>query len=236
MVPGPAGVPCLPCCLELWAGPCRESSEWLAGPNFTVRPRAHSTRSMGRIPLFSLSGPDNCWYTPSRGPPCWSLGSSPSGGSSRFWLAWGLCTVLLFPVPPTHLHCPESPVPRTQCQRGRQPCPALPCLALPGPCPAMPCRALVSQVQPGRCPPARHCPVTRPSQSSPAQSHAAAAFSLCAAVCLSLFPPSPPPPPLGLVTRLLSFPGLTLASPSPLAQFQWEISRGFLLGLDRPLL
>lgn len=115
-------------------------SGW-TGPNFTAQPRPHSTRSMGRIPLFSLSGPDNCWYTPSRGSPCWSLGSSPSGGSSRFWLAWGLCTVLLFPVPLPPSTCPESPVPRTQCQRGRQPCPALACPAWPMPCLAMPCRA-----------------------------------------------------------------------------------------------
>lgn len=229
-MPWPAGVPCLPWCLELWAGPCRESSEWLAGPNFIARPRAHSTGSMGRIPLFSLSGPDNCWYTPSRGLPCWFLGSSPSGGSSRFWLAWGLCTVLLFPVPPP-LQCPEPSVPRTQCQRGRQPCPALPCPVWP--CLAMPCRVLVSQVQPGRCPPARHCPVTRPSQSSrtrPPPSRPAVCLCLSShhhhhhhillrSCCLPSFFPRP-----------------HLASPSPLAQFQWEISRGFLLGLDRPLL
>lgn len=207
-MPGPAWVPCLPCCLELWAGPCRESSEWLAGPNFTVRPRAHSTRSMGRIPLFSLSGPDNCWYTPSRGLPCWSLGSSPSGGSSRFWLAWGLCTVLLPLPPPPPSTCPEPSVPRTQCQRGRQPCPALSCLAWHH---ALPCLAvaLVSQVQPGRCPPARHCPVTRPSQ---VQSHAAAAFSLCG-LPVSLFPPSPPPPPPPSVLSPAFF--LSPASPSP---------------------
>lgn len=136
-VPGPAGVPCLPCCLELWAGPCRESSEWLAGPNFTVRPRAHSTRSMGRIPLFSLSGPDNCWYTPSRGLPCWSLGSSPSGGSSRFWLAWGLCTVLLPlpPPPPPPAQSPVCPGPSASAVASH----ALPCPALPG---TMPCHAL----------------------------------------------------------------------------------------------
>lgn len=54
--------------------------------------------------------------------------------------------------------------------------PAMPCPAWPRP--GLPCRALVSQVQPGRCPPARHCPVTRPSHSV-CQSHAAAAFSLC---------------------------------------------------------
>lgn len=144
-VPGPAGVPCLPWCLELWVGPCRESSEWLAGPNFTVRRWAHSTwctgkASMGQIPLFSLSGLDNCWYTPSRGSPCWSLGPSPSGGSSRFWLAWGLCTVLLFPVPSLPPPSAQSPVPA---RLPAMPCPVLPCLAMPCPMPCL-ARALVS--------------------------------------------------------------------------------------------
>lgn len=208
-------------------------SGW-TGPNFTARPWPHSTRSMGRIPLFSLSGPDNCWYTPSRGSPCWSLGSSPSGGSSRFWLAWGLCTVLLFPGPLPPPTCPESPVPRTQCQRGRQPCPALPCLAHALPCHASPCPGFPSPTWKVPARPPLPSDPTQPVQSSPvARGRRLLALR---SVCLSLFPPSPPPPPFGLVARLLSFPGLTLASPSPLAQFQWEISRGFLLGLDRPLL
>ena len=111
-------------------------SGWM-GPNFRVRPRAHSTGSMGRIPLFSLSGPDNCWYTPSRGSPCWSLGPSPSGGSSQFWLAWGLCTVLLLPVHPPS-QCP-GPSASAVASHGALPwsCPALPGYALP--CHALPC-------------------------------------------------------------------------------------------------
>lgn len=111
--------------------------------------------------------------------------------------------------------CSQSPppVPRAQCPGPSAsavashalpwPCPAWPCLA-------MPCPALVSQVQPGRCPPARHCPVTRPSQSSrtrPPPSRPA----VC--LCLSSHHHHTTTTFFGLVARLLSFPGLT--SPHP---------------------
>lgn len=202
-MPWPAGVPCLPWCLELWAGPCRESSEWLAGPNFTVRPRAHSTGSMGRIPLFSLSGPDNCWYTPSRGLPCWSLGHPHLVGPVGF--GWrGACA--LFCCSQSPLQCPEpsaqDPVPA---RSPAMPCPVLPCLAMP--CHALPCPGFPS---PTWKVPARHCPVTRPSQSSrtrPPPSRPA----VC--LCLSSHHHHHTTTSFGLVARLLSFPGLT--SPHP---------------------
>lgn len=232
MVPGPAGVPCLPCCLELWAGPCRESSEWLAGPNFTVRPRAHSTRSMGRIPHSSAFPALTIAGTrPAGDYPAIPLGHPHLVGPVGFGWRGACALFLLRRTPPLHLpraQCAQDPVPA---RSPAMPCPVLPCLA---PCLAMPCHALVSQVQPGRCPPARHCPVT-PTQSGPvARGRRLLALALRPA-CVSL-PTITTTTSFGLVTRLLSFPGLTLASPSPLAQFQWEISKGFLLGLDRPLL
>lgn len=150
-----------------------------------------------RIPLFSLPGHDNCWYTPSRGPPCWFLGPSIWWAQS---VLVGVGPVHCFAVPSSPL-----PVPRTQCQRGCQPCPALPGHALA--CPGFPS-------------PTWKVPARPPLPSDPTSVSRTRPPPSRSAACLSLFPPSPPHTTTtrGLVARLLSFPRphprLTLTSGS----------------------
>lgn len=176
-MPGPAGVPCLPCCLELWAGPCRESSEWLAGPNFTVRPRAHSTRSMGRIPHSSAFPALTIAGTrPAGAYPAVPLGHPHLVGPVGF--GWrGACALFCcLSHPPSSPVCPGPSASAVASH-------ALPCPALPGtmPCHALPCPGFPSPTWkvPARPPlPSDPDPV-RSSRTRPPPSRSGSAACLC---------------------------------------------------------
>jgi hypothetical protein len=225
-------VPCLPCCLELWAGPCCESPEWLVEPNFTQYRQATKHGQNSSLP-FSLSRPLQLLVHAQQGLPLlvpWVIPHlvGPDGFSWR-----GACALFCSQSPPPpSAHCP---VPWAQCQRGCQPCSALPCPAWPMPCPCQ-ARALFCDG------PTWKVPALPPLPSDPTQSvwssHAAAS---------SLFGCRLPVSSHHHIHNhhhhlSVSLPAFFLspASPSPHPQLWFnssgKSSRGFLLGLDRPLL